>query len=46
MRINCFILLLIFTSCFSTEENSEEIKSLNSNVDSLFLPADRDWETR
>ena len=40
MRINCFILLLILTSCFSTDENSEEIKSFDSNVDSLFLSAD------
>tara|TARA_R110000823_G_scaffold59782_2_gene143301 strand:- start:1756 stop:2199 length:444 start_codon:yes stop_codon:yes gene_type:complete len=40
MRINCFILLLILTSCFSTDENPEEIKSFDSNVDSLFLSAD------
>jgi|TARA_R110000737_G_scaffold353272_2_gene403719 hypothetical protein len=40
MRINWFILLLILTSCFSSEENPEEIKSFDSNVDSLFLSAD------
>ena len=40
MKINCFILLLTLSSCISSEEQSEEIIILPSNVDSLFLSAD------
>ena len=41
MKIKCFILLLILSSCFSSEEPVEEIKSFNTNLDSLFNSADK-----
>lgn len=41
MKIKCFILLLILSSCFSSEEPVEEIKSFNTNLDSLFNSADQ-----
>mgnify|MGYP003676457595 CR=1 FL=1 len=40
MKISCFILLLILFSCVSSEENEEEIKTFDSNTDSLFKSAD------
>ena len=40
MKISCFILLLILSSCVSSEENVEEIKPFDSNTDSLFKSAD------
>ena len=40
MKISCFILLLILFSCVSSEENVEEIKTFDSNTDSLFKSAD------
>jgi hypothetical protein len=44
MKIKCFILLLILSSCFSSEEPVEEIKSFNTNLDSLFNSADKTVE--
>jgi hypothetical protein len=41
MKIKCFILLLILSSCFSSEQPVEEIKSFNTNLDSLFHSADQ-----
>ena len=40
MKTKCFIVLLMFSSCFSSEKPLEEIKSFDSNLDSLFLAAD------
>jgi len=40
MKIKCFMLLLILSSCFSSEEPVEEIKSFDNNLDSLFRSAD------
>ena len=40
MKISFFILLLILFSCVSTEEKTEEIKTFESNTDSLFKSAD------
>ena len=40
MKISCFILLLILFSCVSSEEKVEEIKTFDSNTDSLFKSAD------
>ena len=40
MKIKCFILLLILSSCFSSEEPVEKIKSFDNNLDSLFRSAD------
>jgi len=40
MKVKCCILLLILSSCFSSEEQVEEIKSFNTNLDSLFNSAD------
>tara|TARA_R110000737_G_scaffold203797_1_gene222715 strand:+ start:690 stop:1133 length:444 start_codon:yes stop_codon:yes gene_type:complete len=40
MKISFFILLLILSSCVSSEENVEEIKPFDSNTDSLFQSAD------
>mgnify|MGYP003632845918 FL=1 len=41
MKVKCYILLLILSSCFSSEEPVEEIKSFNTNLDSLFNSADQ-----
>ena len=41
MKVKCYILLLILSSCFSSEEPVEEIKSFNTNLDSLFHSADQ-----
>jgi len=40
MKVKCFMLLLILSSCFSSEEPVEEIKSFDNNLDSLFRSAD------
>ena len=40
MKISFFILLLILSSCVSSEEKTEEIKTFDSNTDSLFKSAD------
>ena len=40
MKIKCFILLLIITSCLSSEKQLEEIIISPTDVDSLFLSAD------
>ena len=44
MKVKCYILLLILSSCFSSEEPVEEIKSFNTNLDSLFNSADKTVE--
>ena len=41
MKVKCYILLLILSSCFSSEEPVEEIKSFKTNIDSLFNSADK-----
>jgi len=41
MKVKCFILLLILSSCSSSEEPAEEIKSFDNNLDSLFRSADQ-----
>jgi hypothetical protein len=41
MKVKCYILLLILSSCCSLEEPVEEIKSFNTNLDSLFNSADQ-----
>jgi hypothetical protein len=41
MKVKCYILLLILSSCFSSEQPVEEIKSFNTNLDSLFHSADQ-----
>ena len=40
MKVKCFILLLTLSSCFSSEESVEEIKSFDNDLDSLFRSAD------
>jgi hypothetical protein len=40
MKTKCFILLLIFSSCFQSEQPLEETDFIKSNLDSLFLAAD------
>tara|TARA_B110000285_G_scaffold132037_1_gene148189 strand:- start:4448 stop:4888 length:441 start_codon:yes stop_codon:yes gene_type:complete len=44
MKVKCYILLLILSSCCSLEEPVEEIKSFNTNLDSLFNSADKTVE--
>ena len=41
MKVKCFILLLILSSCCSSEKPVEEIKPIDSNLDSLFKSADK-----
>jgi len=40
MKTKCFILLLILSSCFQSEQPLEETDFIKSNLDSLFLAAD------
>ena len=40
MKTKCFILLLIFSSCFQSEQPLEETDFIKTNLDSLFLAAD------
>ena len=40
MKIKWFILLLMFSSCFQSEDSTEKTESFNVNTDSLFNAAD------
>ena len=40
MKIKWFILLLMFSSCFQSEDFTENTESFNVNIDSLFNAAD------
>ncbi len=40
MKIKWFILLLMFSSCFQSEDFTEKTESFNVNIDSLFNAAD------
>ena len=40
MKIKWFILLLMFSSCFQSEDFTEKTESFNANIDSLFNAAD------
>tara|TARA_R100000935_G_scaffold58266_1_gene94612 strand:- start:4813 stop:5259 length:447 start_codon:yes stop_codon:yes gene_type:complete len=45
MKIKCFILSIILTSCLSSEKQLDEIKIYPKNVDSLFLSVDNTVKT-
>lgn len=40
MKIKWFILLLMFSSCFQSEDSTEKTESFKVNIDSLFNAAD------